>query len=767
MGAGRLELEEAMSDKNDWKPEKLLAGGQEREELGRAGEAESTLQKEGKEEDDQEKPGGVESDGEEQRGLNGVWPGRFQHEVAKMAEDLQSEPDRQLTGGATMEGDQQEEPDVEPGEEGVQPAVPDNAECRGDQQEGPEGEAEVGRSPQWEPEEMVTLEVQKEDPKEVAKEGDDQQRGLEEAEMEEPQPRELEIFERNEETQQEEEEGDEQEEPGRAESDMEEQRGLNGAAWPGRFQHEMAKMAEDLRSEPGGQLVGGATMEGNQQEEPDIEPGEEGVQPVVPDSAECRGDQQEGPEGEAEVGRSPRWEPEEMVKVQEEDPKEVTKTGDGQPRGQEEAEMEEPQPREPEIFERNEETQQQEEEGDEQEEPSRAESDKEEQRGLNGATWPGRFQHEVAKMAEDLRSEPGGQLVRGANMEGDQQEEPDIEAGDERVQPESAESGGEEQGGPEGEAETGSNSQWEPEQEAAGGEEQRGDGTAWAGRSEQEVAMMVEDQSLEAEGPLEGGSEAEHFRQREPDVKTGDERAHQTMLGGVEIRGDQQGGQEVKAEKGRNLQWEPEETVTLEEHLESQQQGLEGAEKGEGHQCRKPEGLVRNEAKTEEEEEQEVQMGEAELEKDQKTDPEALVGIVVLEEVVGAEAVEEPEVQGQEPKETGQIERNLPHEPLGYKAAADTCCFAGAGLSPDKVSLDMTAQKERVLLNRKSSVRRAPSLKRPRPPMETSPQQETSTEANSPPPPPTHPRPNLRHAGFGPMHPNMMAELQTRLRRPQ
>nr|XP_060636535.1 trichohyalin-like [Anolis sagrei ordinatus] len=96
-------------------------------------------------------------------------------------------------------------------------------------------------------------------------------------------------------------------------------------------------------------------------------------------------------------------------------------------------------------------------------------------------------------------------------------------------------------------------------------------------------------------------------------------------------------------------------------------------------------------------------------------------------------------------------------------------------------SLDTSAQKERVLLRRKSSIRRAPSLKRPRPSMENLPQEtDVTSSVNTPQqtdvpspvnipsqPPPRAPRPTMRHAGFGPMHPNMMAELQMRLRKPQ
>ncbi|XP_050808397.1 apolipoprotein B receptor [Gopherus flavomarginatus] len=90
--------------------------------------------------------------------------------------------------------------------------------------------------------------------------------------------------------------------------------------------------------------------------------------------------------------------------------------------------------------------------------------------------------------------------------------------------------------------------------------------------------------------------------------------------------------------------------------------------------------------------------------------------------------------------------------------------------------LDVSAQRSRVLLRRKGSVRRAPSLRAQRPPggapPETLPQppQEPGPPGGFLPPTlhqPQTPRRQLPgHAGFGLAHPNMMAELKFRLRRP-
>ncbi|CAM4580092.1 unnamed protein product [Caretta caretta] len=94
---------------------------------------------------------------------------------------------------------------------------------------------------------------------------------------------------------------------------------------------------------------------------------------------------------------------------------------------------------------------------------------------------------------------------------------------------------------------------------------------------------------------------------------------------------------------------------------------------------------------------------------------------------------------------------------------------------PGEVSpLDVSAQRSRVLLRRKGSVRRAPSLRAQRPPggapPETLPPQEPGTAGGFLPPMPHQPQTPRRQlpgqAGFGLAHPNMMAELKFRLRRP-
>ncbi|XP_066486430.1 apolipoprotein B receptor [Tiliqua scincoides] len=145
-------------------------------------------------------------------------------------------------------------------------------------------------------------------------------------------------------------------------------------------------------------------------------------------------------------------------------------------------------------------------------------------------------------------------------------------------------------------------------------------------------------------------------------------------------------------------------------------------------------------------------------------EPEVLTEVQDLVEGV---VLEEAETGEGQPWESEGPEKSLHEEPTGSRAYPDEHLFTEPSTFPDEVlPLDTSAQKERVLLRRKSSIRRAPSLKKPKLPTETQPPPANLTEAV--PPPSQAPRqPNLRHTGFGPMHPNMMAELQMRLRRPQ
>ncbi|XP_067420005.1 apolipoprotein B receptor [Emydura macquarii macquarii] len=100
---------------------------------------------------------------------------------------------------------------------------------------------------------------------------------------------------------------------------------------------------------------------------------------------------------------------------------------------------------------------------------------------------------------------------------------------------------------------------------------------------------------------------------------------------------------------------------------------------------------------------------------------------------------------------------------------------------PEVSPLDVSAQRSRVQLRRKESGRRAPSRRGQRPPggappsqapPQTSPQppQEPGTPQGFLPPMPGHPQMPRKQlpgpAGFGLAHPNMMAELKFRLRRP-
>ncbi|XP_077171063.1 apolipoprotein B receptor [Paroedura picta] len=787
-----------------------------------------------KEKKENEGDNGEELVEEGQRRDGASWTGEFRLEMAKIVEDLRSEPEGQLPGDTNMEANQMEESGIDTGNEGVLPAMAESAETGEDQQGEPEGEAGARCHPQWKMEEKVISEVQEENPAGITEKGQQRGLGEAEMEAHQQWELEGFVRnEETQQREQRENWRGERDAKGGEDSEMEEQRG-EGTAWTGRSQEEVDRMAEGQWLVVERQLSGGVDAENYKQGKPDMETEDESPQQSLLDGVESRGNQQGGPEQDAEGRSSLQWEPEEIVtlEVQEEDPKEITEKGGSQQRGLEEAEMEAHQQWELEGFVRNEETQQKEQVengGDEPEATGGEESVMEEERG-EGTAWTGRSQQEVGRMPEGQWLEVERQFSGGVVAENYKQGEPGMKTEDKSHQQsmlDGVESREDQEGGPEQETEGRNNFQWEPEeivaleiqeeeeitekegsqqigleeaeveeiqqrelegllrnertpwrekekereeQEATYGEQQSGDGTAWTGRSQEEVAKMANSQWLEAEWQLAGGSKAENNKQGEADMETGDVGAQQTIPDGAEVEGDQQGGQEGEAEARKNLQWEPEKTMTLEEHREEgngQQQVLGRAEEREGHQHEKPEGLLRNEVENEEQE-QEEHLGKPSLERDQQKDPEAFTGITVLEEAVAATMMEEPEVQGQEPRETEGAKRSLPHEHLGEMAPVDTCLLAGSGTFPDAVpSLDTSAQKERVLLRRKSSIRRAPSLKRPKPPTETPPPQETGIEELSPSQPPSSGRPKLKHAGFGPMHPNMMAELQMRLRKPQ
>ncbi|XP_028558708.2 apolipoprotein B receptor [Podarcis muralis] len=298
-------------------------------------------------------------------------------------------------------------------------------------------------------------------------------------------------------------------------------------------------------------------------------------------------------------------------------------------------------------------------------------------------------------------------------------------------------------------------------------EAERQEGETWAVgfhhkglEKEEEEVKMANGQQLEVKQEQEEEPEVEENLQEELDIAE-EEEIQQTMLGTAETEGGQEEELDEEEEAGRCHQWEPRETAVLLEGQDGEPKGIAenrggrweevaGAEETEGVQQREEEEPVRKEAAAEEE----VELaGEEWLEEsDQEGESERLA------ESSGLFDKEVLEAAGVQTKQTEEMESGRQQEPM-------VCTSSIAGTFPVKVTaLDTSHQMERVLLRRKSSIRRAPSTKRQ--PVETQP--ETISVAEEVPAQPQTPRrQNPRLSGFGPMHPNMMAELQTRLRKPQ
>ncbi|XP_026567889.1 golgin subfamily A member 6-like protein 22 [Pseudonaja textilis] len=220
-------------------------------------------------------------------------------------------------------------------------------------------------------------------------------------------------------------------------------------------------------------------------------------------------------------------------------------------------------------------------------------------------------------------------------------------------------------------------------------------------------------------------------------------------------------------EKEIYLHWEPKETEIMIEHKR------ETPELEKGGNCKQ--GDLPEKGKTEENLKQEVEesvkneihfIGEKQeqqtreecRESNQEEQPEILVDTCGL----SVEMLEVPETTS---GQSTQLEETT--KSLVYPTSLDTDLLAKPRAFPhDVTTLDNSAQKERVLLHRKSSIRRAPSLKKPKPSAEA-PTQETNMAEDAPSLLEVSKRQNPRLSGFGSMHPNMMAELQMRLQKPK
>ncbi|XP_060636535.2 involucrin-like [Anolis sagrei] len=375
-------------------------------------------------------------------------------------------------------------------------------------------------------------------------------------------------------------------------------------------------------------------------------------------------------------------------------------------------------------------------------------------------------------------------LPSGEEIEDDQQEDVEIEEEIER------------------------NCQWEPKEEVEEVEKNTEDqereleGT-WRNKEAQQDApertqFVIEQEELAKmpawteglqPGLLDVVAEVKQLEVEQEEVKA-DKSNQQDLVIVKEIQGvlDEENTEEDYEEDPRRNkdvrtdQWELRETAMdfQEQHGESKgildnskdQQGKRAeAEESERDQPKEP---VKNEAQATEEEHEE-RTGRI-LEKGKEEESMKLAEAWCLDKEILAK------ITGDQLRQLEEKQKSLQQQGFLSSVSLERTPFSGhQTFQVEVTSLDTSAQKERVLLRRKSSIRRAPSLKRPRPSVENLPQEtDVTSSVNTPQqtdvpspviipsqPPPRAPRPTMRHAGFGPMHPNMMAELQMRLRKPQ
>ncbi|XP_042332249.1 golgin subfamily A member 6-like protein 22 [Sceloporus undulatus] len=285
------------------------------------------------------------------------------------------------------------------------------------------------------------------------------------------------------------------------------------------------------------------------------------------------------------------------------------------------------------------------------------------------------------------------------------------------------------------------------------------------------VDKKAEGQQLEAE-QVEGEEvKADEYQQWDPDTAA-IKGIWKGMLDEAETEEDYE--EEPKGKKDLRIdQWESEETAV--NFQEQYGEPKETADNREGH-CEKLAGAEENEGDQQEEparngaeakaEEQKEHTGSI-LEDDEGEMSEQLTEPLCLDKEMLAN------ITGGQLRQLEEKQQCLQQGFMLSSTSLESDPLPGPRTFLVEVtSLDTSAQKERVLLRRKSSIRRAPSLKRSNPSMENLAQEENMTDPkDTPPQPQPQPqppsRPPLRNFGFGPMHPNMMAELQIRMRKPQ
>ncbi|XP_044303989.1 golgin subfamily A member 6-like protein 22 isoform X1 [Varanus komodoensis] len=398
----------------------------------------------------------------------------------------------------------------------------------------------------------------------------------------------------------------------------------------------------------------------------------------------------------------------------------------------------------------------------------------EEQRGLEEQAWSGGFQHGglemEAKMVEEQLARAEKEQEGEAEVKEDQQEEPDRGVEKKGIQQEmlsEVETVEDQERMLERVANVRRSHGWGAEEEL---EEAATGGTTQDQRKEVEEELRNEGVQQGAPEWALPEAEMEENQHRAPDRAVAKEGIQQAVLAMEEAKGDLEEVLEGE-EQGVGCHWpETKEVVPA----EVQDEGLKGVVGNRNRQH----GELAGAEGTEEELEEPVRNGAqasggeqeaAAREEWQGSDQEELMEKPAEDSRLEGGVLEDAETTEGQSRPLEETDSSLQQGNMEYCASIDTDAFSGLRTVLTEVTpLDTSAQKERVLLRRKSSIRRVPTLKRPRPSLETQPQ-ETNIAEDAPSQPQLQAprRPNLRHSGFGPMHPNMMAELQMRLRKPQ
>ncbi|KAG8140377.1 hypothetical protein E2320_003121 [Naja naja] len=393
----------------------------------------------------------------------------------------------------------------------------------------------------------------------------------------------------------------------------------------------------------------------------------------------------------------------------------------------------------------------------------------EKQRGQEDATWTRGTQQDrledMAKMARDQQLNVEKQQ-EDTKVDGNEQVKASVTAESERDQVKMLEEKGKDE-------KSWNLEEWlggiEEEQDKKLDENERGlEGITWTDKLQYDAlnVTIMKTQCLES-GEEEGEArevDTDHLIMKEIAAKK--EEVQQPSLDKAEMETSQKKALEPE-EKEIYLHWEPKETEIMIEHKRETPELEKGGNYKQGDLPEK--GKAEENLKQEVEEsvkneihftggKQEQQTRVESWESNQEEQPEILVDTCGL-------SVEMLEVAETTSGQSNQLEETTKN--LVYPTSLDTHLLAGPRAFPHDVTpLDSSAQKERVLLRRKSSIRRAPSLKKPKP-SAGAPTQETNMAEDAPSLLEVPKRQNPRLSGFGPMHPNMMAELQMRLQKPK